>query len=241
MLAKNHYKFSLIIPCYNESKNIPNLFKEIEVLQKNHNFEVIIVNNGSRDNSKTIIQKQSHKIKNLKLVNIKNNLGFGYGIKMGILKSSSKNICYTHGDMQIKISACLEAYEIYSSFGEKIYVKSKRISRPIFDTMFTFFMSVYYSILFQEKLTDIHSQPNFFKKPKKKIITNAPNDMLIDLYFYILFIKKKINIERFDVIFKKRKFGVGSNETLKKKINYIFYSLIKSYDTLKIINSVTKL
>lgn len=241
MTAKNHYKFSLIIPCYNESKNIPNLFREIINLQKKLDFEVIIVNNGSRDNSKTIIEKNSNKIKNFKLVNIKNNLGFGYGVKRGMLKSSSKNICYTHGDSQTKILACIQAYKIYSNFGGEIYVKSKRIGRSLFNSIFTFLMSIYYSILFQENLSDIHAQPNFFRKPNKKIIICAPNDMLIDLYFYILFKKRKTSIKRFNVHFKKRKFGLGSNDTFKKKLNYAFYSLIKSCEILKIINSTIKL
>ena len=240
MGTKNHYKFSLIIPCYNESKNIPNIFNEINHLQKKHCFEVIIVNNGSVDNSRIVIKKNIHKIKNFKLVNIKNNLGFGYGVKKGILNSSSKNICYTHGDSQIKISTCINAYKIYSSIGGEVYVKSLRIGRPLFDRVFSFFMSVYNSILFQEKLVDIHSQPNFFKKPKKKIISYSPNNMLIDLYFYILFKKQKITIKRFNIVFRKRKFGLGSNDGIKKKLNYAFYSLIKSFDTLKIINSTIK-
>ena len=241
MRTKDHYEFSLIIPCYNESKNIPNLFNEIKRLQKKRNFEVIIVNNGSTDNSAIVINKNIHKIKNLKLVNVKNNLGFGYGIKKGILKSSSENICYTHADSQIKISACIYAYKLYSSLGGDIYIKSKRIGRPLFDTIFTFFMSVYNSILFQEKLSDIHSQPNFFKKPTKRIIFNAPNDMLIDLYFYILFKKKGVIIKRFDVVFKKRKFGLGNNEGLKKKLSNSFCSLIKSISILKVINSGIRL
>ena len=201
----------------------------------------MIVNNGSLDNSRSIIKKNSYKIKNLKLVNIKKNLGFGYGVKEGILKSSSKNICYTHGDSQIRISACIDAYKIYSSFGGRVYVKSKRVGRSIFDIIFTFFMSLYYSVLFKERLSDIHSQPNFFKKPKKKIIDFAPNSMLIDLYFYLLFKKKKKDIKRFNVVFKERRFGIGSNETIKKKINYTLYSFLKTFSTLKKINSAIKL
>ena len=63
MGTKNHYKFSLIIPCYNESKNIPNIFNEINHLQKKHCFEVIIVNNGSVDNSRIVIKKNIHKMR----------------------------------------------------------------------------------------------------------------------------------------------------------------------------------
>ena len=87
MTTNNHTNFSLIIPCYNESKNIPLLFDEISNCQKKINFEVIIVNNGSTDKSKIVIDENKYKLNNLNIININNNIGFGNGIKRGILAS----------------------------------------------------------------------------------------------------------------------------------------------------------
>ena len=56
MTANDHTNFSLVIACYNESKNIPLLFDEISECQKKE-FEVIIINNGSTDNSKVVLKK----------------------------------------------------------------------------------------------------------------------------------------------------------------------------------------
>ena len=241
MAAKNHYDFSLVITCYNESKNISYLFNEIKYLQKNNNFEAIIVNNGSFDNSESKINEHIFKIRNYKIIKIKNNIGFGNGIKQGLLHSTSNNICYTHGDLQISLSACIKAHNIFKASKKEIFVKSRRVNRKPVDWIFTFFMSLYNSFLFKEILQDIHAQPNFFRKPSKKIILSAPNDMLIDLYFFVFFKKKKISVKRFNVFFKKRKFGQGSNDKMIKKLNYACYSSIKSFDILKKINKLLKL
>ena len=42
-------KVSLIIPCYNEEKNIKPLFEQVKKLQKKIDLELIVVNNGSVD------------------------------------------------------------------------------------------------------------------------------------------------------------------------------------------------
>ena len=54
--------FSLIIPCYNEGENLPFLFQKLDNILNNKNIEVIIVENGSTDNSLAKIKKFKKKI-----------------------------------------------------------------------------------------------------------------------------------------------------------------------------------
>ena len=150
------------------------------------------MNNGSFDDSANKINENLFKIKSYKIVNIKKNIGFGNGIKQGLLNCTSKHVCYMHGDLQINLSACIVAYNIFKKSDQEVYVKSRRVNRKAVDYVFTFLMSLYNSFLFKEVLEDIHSQPNFFRKPSKNIIFSAPNDMLIDLYFFVFFKKKKL-------------------------------------------------
>ena len=50
--------FSIVIPIYNESKNIDSLVSEIFLTLKGiNNFELILVNDGSTDNSKQVLEK----------------------------------------------------------------------------------------------------------------------------------------------------------------------------------------
>ena len=64
--------FSLVLPCYNEEKNIDLICKEFLSLQlKDYSAELILVNNGSRDNTKNEIQNA-----------IKSNLNSNVKIKL---------------------------------------------------------------------------------------------------------------------------------------------------------------
>ena len=63
-------KLSLIIPCFNEAKNLPYLFKKIEKILKNNKYEVILVNNGSEDNTLELIDEFQKQYINLKYVSL---------------------------------------------------------------------------------------------------------------------------------------------------------------------------
>ena len=229
MSGENHLKFSLIIPCYNESDNIENLFEKISEIQNEVNFEVIIINNGSTDDSSSVIDKNKHRLKNLILINILVNKGIGYAIKEGINKSNSDIVCYTHADLQVDLKSCIEAYKKFSNSNEdKIFVKSIRKKRPIIHTLFSLLMFIFNTALFRKILYDIHSQPNLFRKLDKDIVDKAPNNMSIDLYFYLYFKINKFKIIRFNVEFLERKHGMGSNDTILQKLRYIPLAITNS-------------
>ena len=224
---------SLVIPCYNEEKNIKELFDQIAKLENKLHIEVIIVNNGSTDNSADIIDSEKKIIKNLKVIKIKKNIGFGNGIREGIKNTTSDLVCYAHGDLQVNLENVYNAYNIYtSSHFKKKFIKGSRKKRSLIETSFTFFMSVINSILFRRILYDIHAQPNLFHKSLIKNFDFLPNDMSLDLY---MMLNAKINdfkILRFKVNFLKRKFGIGANENLSKKLKYSLHSLFSSLSIL---------
>ena len=224
---------SLVIPCYNEEKNIKELLYQISKLENKFNLEVIIVNNGSTDNSASIIDSEKKLAKNLKVVTVKKNIGFGNGVKEGIKNATSNLVSYAHGDLQTNLEDVYKAYKIFESSNlEKKYIKGSRKKRSILDATFTFFMSLINSIFFRKILYDIHGQPNLFEKSLIKSFDFLPDDMSLDLYMMLNAKKNDYKIIRFDVNFLKRKFGVGANENLLKKIKYSLHSLISSLKIL---------
>ena len=224
---------SLVIPCYNEEKNIKELFEQISKLENKFNLEAIIVNNGSTDDSSTIIDSEKKIIKNLKVIKIEKNIGFGNGVKEGVKNATSNLICYAHGDLQTNLEDVYKAYNIYktSNLGKK-FIKGSRQKRPLIDVTFTFLMSLINSILFRKVLYDIHAQPNLFERSLIKNFDFVPNDMSLDLY---MILNAKINdykIIKFKVNFLKRRFGIGSNENFLKKVKYSLHSLFSSLSIL---------
>ena len=93
------HSFSIVIPIYNESNNIKILLKEIYfILKDNFLFEVIIVNDGSNDESKEIIEKLNYE--NLVLINNDKNLGQSKSLWIGIKNSRYETIVTIDGDLQ---------------------------------------------------------------------------------------------------------------------------------------------
>ena len=72
-------KYSLIIPCYNEEGNIEKLVQKCKKIFKKNIFEVILVENGSTDNSLDILKKNLKGIENFKLLKLKKIKGLVMG------------------------------------------------------------------------------------------------------------------------------------------------------------------
>jgi len=96
-------KISIAIPCFNEEPNIKTTYDRIKsVIQKfkQHNFEFIIVDNGSTDKTKEVVKKIVKKDKRVKGIFLSRNFG----------PEASATACYTYatGDVIIAIAADLQ-------------------------------------------------------------------------------------------------------------------------------------
>ena len=187
-----------------------------------NSFEIIIVQNGSNDNSLSIINSLKSKFYNLKLVDIKQNKGYGNGIIQGLKKAEGDLLAWTHADLQTNPLDILEGLKYFKKNEEMIFVKGLRYGRNINDRFFTICMSIFASINLKCFLWDINAQPSIFPASFFKDWDNPPNDFSLDLYAYFLAKRKGYKIKRFNVKFTKRLFGVSKwNFNLKSKVKFI--------------------
>lgn len=230
---------SIVIPCYNESANLPALVQKcIELLKSNSNVEIILVNNGSKDDTKTVLTHllQQHSNANLRSVDVETNIGYGYGIMYGLKHALGDVLSWTHADLQTDIYDCLKAYSIWNLVkNDFTLVKGKRMGRRLFDVFFTFAMQVFVYVKLHVMLNDINGQPKLFsRKFYEQIQLEAPNDFSLDLYF-LLKASKMGKIIEFPVFFTQRLAGEakGGSGNLKLKIKL-------TQRTLNFINSMSK-
>ena len=81
-------KISIIIPIYNEQNNIINLIEEIRIALKNNiNYEIIVVNDGSDDNTLKVLESIK---KNVIVINHKKKYGQSIGLKTGIIHAKNE-------------------------------------------------------------------------------------------------------------------------------------------------------
>lgn len=217
-------KLSLIVPCYNEAKNIPLILEKFASVIKRQDIEVLLVNNGSTDNSQEIINQQLLIYSFVSLVHVNQNQGYGHGVLEGLKKASGDILSWTHADMQTDPGDVIKALELFHNTKdpENTFVKGKRYGRPFVDTFFTIGMSFFEIILLKAPMWDINAQPNLFHKSFLKTWVDPPKDFSLDLYVYFLAIKRGLTIKRFSVFFGERNYGVSSwNVSPSAKFRFI--------------------
>lgn len=103
MTIKN---LSVFFPAYNEESNIKTtVLNAIKYLQaQNINFEIIVVDDGSKDKTVEVVQTLSQRYKQIKLIQHKSNRGYGGALKTGMSQSKYEWICYTDSDGQFDFS-----------------------------------------------------------------------------------------------------------------------------------------
>ena len=95
------FKISIIIPTFNDEEKIrDNIFTLIKKLKKLRTvYELIIVNDGSNDNTLTELKKVKKKLKKIKLLSNKKNYGKSYSIKKGLDKSKYNHVILIDSDL----------------------------------------------------------------------------------------------------------------------------------------------
>lgn len=96
---------TFLIPVYNEVKTVKRAIEEtinLNIPDK----EIIIIDNGSTDETPEIIKKYQHH-QDIKIILQKKNLGFGNSIREGFMRSSKKFIYLQFGDLEYDINASL--------------------------------------------------------------------------------------------------------------------------------------
>ena len=199
---------SVIVPCYNEEKNIPIIVSKFDKIlrETSEDIEIILVNNGSNDDSKRIFSKTIAKSnQNIRTLDVKKNIGYGNGILSGLKAAKGNILSWTHADLQTEPNDLILALKEFKKHDEPDQViKGKRKKRNLLDSFFTWGMQIYCSIVLKVKLYDINAQPKMFSRSFYEThFVDAPNDFSLDLF---LLLKAK-SIKTIDVFFHERKFG----------------------------------
>lgn len=101
---------SVIIPAYNEEKRLPTTLQKISKFldSKKINYEILVVDDGSKDNTCWILQN-FRSYKSIKLIKNGKNKGKGYSVKNGVMHAEGKYILFTDADNSTPIE---ELYQL---------------------------------------------------------------------------------------------------------------------------------
>lgn len=142
---------SFIIPVYNEEHNITNVLRSLnEVREANPqwNSEVIVIEDGSKDNTRRIIQDEIKRYSNTHLILHDNNQGYTRSLKDGIAKSRGRYLMYIGADEEFDCSEVPNFVNLFLDHGAQRadVVLGVRWQRNAYQ-LFRFFLSVIYIFL----------------------------------------------------------------------------------------------
>ncbi len=170
-------KISIIVPVFNEEKSLKKLFHKLQNLKFDKNKkEIIVVNDGSTDNSLNIIKK----LKKIKVFNQKNQ-GKGKAVQLGISKATGDHIVIQDSDLEYSPKDIMRMYkttinsEKISVYGSRYlplqfgfipkYYKGQNLSSYFANIVFIFLFFLLYQRFITDPLTGYKLyEKNFFKK-----------------------------------------------------------------------------
>jgi GT2 family glycosyltransferase len=213
-------KFSLVIPCYNEAANLPLLLERCKVLGAREGIEVILVDNGSTDDSPAALARLLPAFPGCHSVRVEVNQGYGFGILAGLRAAQGDILGWTHADMQTDPQDALTGLAYFSTDPDRVFVKGRRVGRPAMDVLFTVGMSFFETMLLARPMWDINAQPTLFSRRFFESWSSPPHDFSLDLYAYYQARLQGLTVRRFPVRFGHRAHGVSHwnvNWASKKK------------------------
>lgn len=121
-------KLSVVVPCYNEQTRFQTGFNHYYsyLKKQNYSWELIFVNDGSRDNTLELMKTHSKLGKNIKIVTYTKNHGKGYAVCQGIKSAKGKYILFTDIDHSVPIET-VDSFFPYFEKGYQLVIGSRRV------------------------------------------------------------------------------------------------------------------
>jgi glycosyltransferase involved in cell wall biosynthesis len=208
-------RLSLVIPCYNEARSLPQLVARARRVVASDDVDVVLVDNGSTDDSPAVMASLLAGQPRVRSVRVEVNQGYGHGILTGLRAAAAEGpqlLGWTHADLQTDPLDALRGLALFEDAAdpERLFVKGRRYGRPLGDTAFTVGMSAFETALLRRPLWDINAQPTLFPASFFAGWVDPPTDFSLDLYAYHRAVDTGLQVQRLPVGFGARQHGVSS-------------------------------
>ena len=220
----------LVTPFYNEQDNVMEVHKRHKKLEEIFNIKnYIYVINGSEDDTPRLLKELSRKDPKIKLVHIKENKGYGYGMKQGYKAVESEFIMTNHSDLQFDPYSYFLSHR-FENFDNLLALFPKRVGRPKLEVINALIVRFFCSIFLNRKIKDFNGQPKLLKTNYVlSQIDEYPDDFCFELKLFYECGNNSLNLP---VIMSRRKYGLsqwntGYFQMLKILFRYISFAIFK--------------
>ncbi len=202
------HDLTIIVPVFNEEENIKDIILSLNDVCKKNNWDLIIVNDGSNDNTKQIIENYRELLP-IKVLHHKLNKGYGAAIKSGIIACETEYLLTFDGDGQHQIKDIEKLYHCLIKNDADMVVGSRKGDKTSsnYRSFGKFIIRSLAKILMNVPIYDINSGLKIYDTTlAKKYLFLTPDTMSFSDIITLVFINNRhLVIEEPISIIKRRK------------------------------------
>tara|TARA_B110000503_G_scaffold131715_1_gene206734 strand:+ start:825 stop:1526 length:702 start_codon:yes stop_codon:yes gene_type:complete len=228
-------KLSIIIPCYNEEKTIQEVINRIFLHSKVKKKEIIIVDDGSTDGTKKILNKIRNK--SIKVFFHKKNYGKGKAIKTALKHITGQIVIIQDADLEYhpkdykKLIKPIVGGKCLVTYGSRVLSNKSRYSlKNGFHSIFRIFMNhlltIFSNLLNSQTLTDAHTCYKVFNVKILEKFTLEHNDFSFCPELTTKISRQKIKIKELPIYYKGRDYDEGKKIRFRDGI-IALYTILK--------------
>lgn len=158
--------FTIVIPCFNEEDAIETTLNELtDQISTDKSYEIIVVNDGSSDDTAAVLLRASGKLRVVRVIEHKTNLGYGAALKSGIRAAKSELIAITDADGTYPNDRIGELVDLCADYDMVVGARTgSNVSYSKIRAIPKFFLKWWVSWVASQKVPDINSGMRVFRK-----------------------------------------------------------------------------
>lgn len=224
---------SIVLPCYNEAQGIPQILERFAAVGEGYDFELILVDNGSRDHTQAVLAEQLPSHPFARSVRIVDNKGYGDGIFAGLQAARGELLAWSHADLQTDPADVFRALDQYQSNLSNdsetvnLLVKGRRHGRRLSERTISWGMQIVALVCLRRWIPEINAQPKLFHRRLLDHLPSPPTDFNFDVYVLYQARRHGWRFTSLDVLFPPRPYGKSNwAATWRSKIRTIRRSMV---------------
>lgn len=205
-------RLSVVLPCYNEGPGLETLVAQYDAAGRGVDFELILVDNGSKDETPAILPGLLRRFPFARSVRVEVNQGYGHGILTGLRAARGEVLAWSHADLQTDPADVFRAWDIWRQSGspQSLLVKGRRTGRALSEKIVTWGMQTLATLLLRTPMYEINAQPKMFSRRLLDALERPPIDLNFDLYVLYAAKRRGWSVKTFPVEFPPRRHGASS-------------------------------
>ena len=211
---------SVIVPCYNEEQALPLFIEELVLIMQEMEeleFEVVLINDGSKDNTKKVMIELTKADERIKYISFSRNFGKEAAIYVGLQHARGDYVVLMDADMQDPPALLPEMFKAIKEEGYDS-VATRRVSRKGEPLIRSFFARKFYKVMNSISNTELVDGARDYRLMNRKFV-----DALLELQEYNRFSKGLFGW----VGFKNKWIEFENVERIAGETKWSFWSLLK--------------